>query len=193
MLSYLDKAIAIATDPKQKAFDNGEYGAALWSVSAAKGDTASEQRAKDLMDQKAAAYPVAGQFAIATILYSAPAGSDALKKALDAQFNGMDLCASTHFDRAHPDVSVYLHARFTDPACGNDPKFPHHMQGGLFKLADMLAKNGQADAARPVYEAIKNSDGYETWQFKNLVQDRMNSDLTLPLKGGLPCLACHQN
>jgi hypothetical protein len=198
-LEYLKLSTTIPVDPKERLFNSAFYDATLVAQAAGAGDTTTAQQANAVLEQVVQEFPVYGLFDVAAVESQAPAASSVFQKGLDAYFRAYEICTGGPIDRANPDLTRALHGPYPDPLCGNTPNVPHHLQGELFLMADALVKNRQPDAARALYAAIKESDGYDTWTLQSMVDERLSKDLTAQPGAGPPnhadgvtCFGCHQ-
>jgi hypothetical protein len=204
---YLKKAIDASQDPYEKALNIANYSGSRYSLSKLSHDAAGVQHAIDLMNQVKDQYPALGLFAKAPKLMRAQKSDPDYAQAMEDIFQGYEACLGRKIDRAHPDMSGATTGPFPYDVCGNNPKAPHTAEGTLMIFGDMLVKNGQVDAARPVYEEIKKSAAFSTWPYKDQVDARLSSDLAArakayddpngtprsqPVPGASPCLSCHQ-
>jgi len=202
---YLQHAIDVSTDPYAHALNVANYSGVPYALGALDNDSAKMADAVAMMDEVKREYPALGLFALGPKLMRASKTSPDFAKALEDMFAGYEVCAKTKIDRAHPDFVPVLHASFTERACMNLPTAPHNIEGTAMMFADMLVKNAQPDAARPIYEAIKTVDSYSTWRYRDRLEQRMAEDLAAraakydagdprsqPSLGASPCLGCHQ-
>jgi hypothetical protein len=204
---YLHRALDRATDPYAIALDTTLYSGQPFLQGLMQSNDDLVQQALTMQEQVIRDYPVLGNFSSATILSRAPRTSQYFSLGLERYFRFIELCTGTTIDRAHPDVRGMLHGTSVDLLCQNNTNVPHLVQGSLFLFADLLVKNGQIDAAPDVYRAIRESEGFDTWRFRDQVDVRLNSDLAArateyeqstdvfhqPALGASPCLACHQD
>jgi hypothetical protein len=199
---YLDQARNVATLPYSKALDDTLYSGYPFLQGLQTNNTDLIQQALDLQSPVEAQYPVLGYFSSATILMRAAATSTYFTHGVENYFRFLELCVGAPIDRTSPDVSGMLHATSTDPLCHATANVPHLVEGGLFLFADVLVKNNQIEAAKAVYAVVKQSDGFATWRYRDLVDQRLGADLSAlaatfragaPVSlGASPCLACHQ-
>jgi hypothetical protein len=202
---YLDQARQLAQAPYAKALDTILYSGYPFLLGQQQMNAQETQQAIDLMTQVQAQYPILGQFATATILLRAPRTSPYYAQAVEDYFRYYELCTGTTIDRTTPDLSAMQHGTTADLLCQSFSNVPHVVQGGLFLFGDVLVKNNQIEAARAVYQVIPQTDGFGTWKYADLVNQRLSSDLAAraaqydpananpPPLGASPCLACHED
>ncbi len=208
---YLEQATQLPSDPDRKLWNSAFYAGTVYTSAdpSKPADPAKQAEGRAMYQAVADKFPAFGLFNRAAQLGRASRGSPDFATALESFFLAYETCTGTKMDRAHPDVTLALNggigATDLNRPCGNLPHVPHNIQGELFAFADVLVKNGQVDAAKPVYAAIKKSDGYASWAFRDLVNQRLASDLTQraalyteadstkwPAVGASFCTGCHQ-
>jgi len=205
---YLDLATQLsAPDQARASWNSGFFGALLVSRGSFRSDEATIQRGRDMLASVAREIPSFGLLATADVMRDTAAGSNDFTRAVESYFQYYERCTGTTIDREHPDLAVVLKRPFADPhpSCGNEPHVPHNVQGGLFCFADSLVKANKVDAARPIYDLIEKTEGFDSWKYASLVDDRLSSDLAARAaayqSGGNPrrqpavgtdCFGCHQ-
>jgi len=107
--------------------------------------------------------------------------SDTYKKALDSLWQDIDACIGTQIDRANPDMKPYLGLVTgvgRKKACWwKGDIAPYGFEGLILNLGNGLVKAGQIDAARVMYANAKYADNYETWPYRNVLEEIAASDL----------------
>jgi hypothetical protein len=209
MLKYLKMATEAPPDPDRKVWNYTFYGGVLWGQGSFTHDAASAEQGRQMLALTAQKFPIHGLYTEGSVYARSARLMDEFQTGLDAYYKAFEICTGKPLDRDRPDVSGMLHGPFPDPVCGNMPKIPHNLQGELSLFADMLVKNLQPDAARAVFEAIKQSDDFASWSFAKQVDERLSEDLVArgaafgdphggndptkePSIGASPCLGCHQ-
>lgn len=107
--------------------------------------------------------------------------SDTYKKALDSLWYDIDACIGTKLDRVNPDMRPYLGLVTgvgRKRACWwKGDIAPYGFEGLVLNLGNGLVKAGQIDAARVMYANAKYADNYETWPYRNVLEEIAASDL----------------
>ncbi|WP_394842841.1 hypothetical protein LZC95_37935 [Pendulispora brunnea] len=206
-VKYTQAGVDAAPDQQSKIFATAFAGGVLYSGAMVRQDWAAAQKGREMEQLVTTHMPALGYATVTDLMNGAPRNTPDFTTSLDSLFRLYELCSGAKFDRAHPDMRPLLKRPFANPSrdCGNHYNWPHSIQGYLLNFADILVKNNQPDAARPVYEFISKTEGYDTWnpKFKHIVEERLASDLTKraaeygpgdpqkqPLIGG-GCFACH--
>lgn len=209
-IRYAQLAVDNAPNPLAKTYDTGFLGGFGYSVANFSGDTTAQERYRQLIDGVVkSSIPAFGLLTQADVMTGSPKGSPDFETALEAYFRFYEVCTGKKLDRKTPDPKTLLARPFVidDPACGNSAKVPHNASGSLMNFADTMVKSGNVDGARPIYAAIKQSEGFAGWSpsFAKAVDDRLGSDLKARAArydgGGNPmaqpmigvgCGGCHQ-
>jgi hypothetical protein len=209
---YLLVATQVTDDPDERTWNSAFYAGIVFTGGNpnAPPDPTQQADGRAMYQAVVDRFPVFGLFNRAAQLGRSAKASADFASALDSFFQAYAICTGTNVDRTSPDISSALTGASQMPStldepCGNLPHVPHNIQGEAFAFADMLVKNGQVDAARGVYQAIQQSDGYSTWAFSDEVGQRLSSDLTAraalydnpdsttwPAIGASRCFACHE-
>jgi hypothetical protein len=170
-------------------------------------DTASSNEARLILEGVIEELPAFGLLSRADIMVGPPKNTPDFALALESYFLFYEQCTGTKLDRERPDLASILVRPFADPSttCTNWAHAPHAIQGTLLNFADALVKAGKVDAARPVYAIIKKSEGYDSWKFAAVVDERLGSDLNARAalydgagepraapRIGVGCFGCHQ-
>jgi hypothetical protein len=209
--TYLERASTASADPDTRLWNSAFYAGDVYTGGnpLAPPDPEKQAEGRNIFQDVIDKWPVYGHFNRAAQFQRLPKDTADFASAVASFFSAYDDCTGTNVDHVHPDLSGMVHGGVgttdTNRPCGNLPHVPHNIQGEMFNFADVLVKNGQPDAARPVYEGIKQTDGYETWAYRDQVEERLASDLALrsslyadpdrnkwPAIGASPCLSCHQ-
>lgn len=203
---YTQLAVDLADDPRTRIYNTGFAGGTLYASGAINGDPAAAQQGRDVLDALTREIPAFGYLTRADAMRQAPRDTPDWDISLESLFLFFEQCTGETLDREQPDMTPVLDRPFADPdtTCGNWEHAEHGIQGALFNLADSMVKNGQPDAARSVYAFIPQTEGYDSWPFTNLVDERLSSDLaaraalyddpdpsTHP-RPGADCFGCHQ-
>ncbi|WP_394832276.1 hypothetical protein LVJ94_37745 [Pendulispora rubella] len=204
---YTQQGVDASPDEQSKIFNTAFAGGVLYSAAMVKQDWAAAQKGREMEKLVTAHMPALGYATVTDLMNGAPRNSPDFATSIDSIFRLYEMCSGVKFDRARPDVRPLAKRPFANPSrdCGNAYNWPHSIQGYLLNFGDILVKNQQPDAARPVYEFISKSEGYDTWnpKFKHIVEERLASDLSKraaeyngadpqkqPLIGG-GCFTCH--
>ncbi|WP_394823939.1 hypothetical protein [Pendulispora albinea] len=205
-LEYTELAVRLPNDPYMQLYNSAFWGGTLYTTGARRNDPAAAQQGRDLLEAVVQKIPAFGLLTRSVVMRQAARGSQDWAISLESIFRFYERCTGQRIDRAHPDLTPVLARPFADPdsTCGNWEHAPHNIQGSLLHLGDSLVKNDQPDAARPVYELIERTEGYQGWAFASLVEERLASDLAKRARlydqgepfeqpeVGADCLSCHQ-
>ena len=95
-----------------------------------------------------------------------------------------------------------------DPACPNHPRAAHNVEGAAVVMGDAFVKAQDLEAARDIYEQAKLSPDYGTWNYQQLLEERIATIETraaayatpLPLddpqaawQSTIQCSICHRD
>jgi len=72
-------------------------------------------------------------------------------------------------------VTRELCSKSADPSCNNSPHVPHNLQGGAIYLGDIYARAQDRTAALATYELAKSRPGWDTWDFKDVLDERIRT------------------
>jgi hypothetical protein len=209
-IHYAQLAVDNAPTPAAKNYDSGFLGGFGYSVASFSGDTAAQENYRQLIENVTrSSIPAFGYLTRADVMAGAAKGSADFASSLESYFRFYEVCTGKQIDRKNPDPAALLTRPFVidDPACGNSTKVPHNASGSLMNLADAMVKAGNIEGAKPVYAAIKRSEGFAGWNpsFAKVVDERLAGDLkaraaeydkpgnpmTQPFIG-VGCGGCHQ-
>jgi len=159
------------------------------------------------LDRAVEEFPEFGWFCRFYADWEQPVESEAFQAAVQAGWNSVDVCTDTPMDREHPDVAPFLD-QATDEGprrvCWNLDVVPHNEEGYWLMMGDLLAKDGQTDVARTLYENARYRDSYDSWIFRPELEARLTTlddrvasyrdadptnDAALGLANG--CVVCH--
>lgn len=139
------------------------------------------------------------------------------EKGLEWQWKTMDECYLEKIDRTNPSIEKYLAMEETETnehrkrACWNSWIAPHNVEGFYLNMGDMLVKSGDWETAAKIYENAKLIKGYESWPFKEVLEERTRNaeanvehfrkeypgtqvikNRTIMINSEFSCMACHQ-
>ncbi len=126
-------------------------------------------------------WPEFNKFTIGVTFAGNNPNSKFFKKALNWQWTTLDDCYTASIDRKNPAIQEFLKKDMTghnlgkDRACYNSWIAPHNIEGYLLNMGDMIVKTGDFQTARNVYALAKSSPNYETWFFKNILENRIEN------------------
>lgn len=69
--------------------------------------------------------------------------------------------------------SMYSIKSLTKPECYNNTIAPHSIEGTLLSVGDAWVKEGKYDLASVWYNNAKTSPTYDSWKYKDLLEDRL--------------------
>lgn len=98
-----------------------------------------------------------------------------LEECIDDSIDRDDFDYRRHFDDVQHDQNQ-LNAR----ACGNSAVVPYNAQGFFLVFGDMLAKAGELEMAKDMYNTSMGLPGSETWPYQWLVEHRIDDLSQLP-------------
>ncbi len=158
-------------------------------------------------------YPEFNLFSAGFPMSSLPPTNPLFKQGIEFMWSGVEVCleqANQPFDRNNPDYSSYMYLETDIGAkrvCWNNEKTPRGFEGFFLGFGDMLVKNGQPDVAKIMYANAKLSKTYESWSYKNVLEERIETaeeralafessnykehPVTL-INSPISCVACHQ-
>jgi len=122
-------------------------------------------------------FPEFNYFSAGYIMSSRPKDDDKFQEALDDMWRNLDLCAGEKLDRRNPDYRKLMAQETTSGpkrVCWNSRIAPHNFEGFFLNMGDMLVKKGEVEPARKIYAIAKLSKGYESWQYKALLEERID-------------------
>lgn len=161
-------------------------------------------------------WPSFNLFSIGYVMSTLPHRKDRYQEALGYQWKNLEICLEREINRANPNLSDIdaIPKRVSDHykksrACTNSWIAPHNVEGFLLNLGDMLVKNADTLAAREVYRAAQNVEGYQQWPYREKLQqrlanmeenierfrrteDRIDDDRVVFINTRFACTGCHQ-
>ena len=178
-VAWLETAVAISRDPHVKTYNSGFLGGMLYNRGMQLGNAADAQRAREILDGLVRELPAFGYATRGDVMNRAAVGSADWATALESYFRFFEVCTGESIDRRNPDMTVVLRRPFASPdsTCGNWAHAAHGIQGFLVMFGDSLVKNGQPDAGRRVFELVPKTEGYASWQYKSIIDERLTADL----------------
>ncbi len=167
---FLQSALG-ARDGLQKAYDlcptDHRIAAWLGPVLVNMGRALNKQETIDeglaILQQGIDHYPAFVLFSKLLVYANEPADSPDFQNALDAVYENADYCTGEDGELIN------------DPACQNGEAVYHNLEGSMVFLGDVFAKAGRKADALDFYGQAKGSDDYATWDFQELLADRMDT------------------
>jgi hypothetical protein len=99
------------------------------------------------------------------------------QKGLKWQYSTIDDCACEKNTKNDLVAAVQKIKKSTDPqinrACWNTWIAPHNWEGFCLNWGDMLTKKGEIEEAKKVYLLAKESDSYNEWMYKDVLEKRI--------------------
>ena len=157
-------------------------------------------------------YPLFNLFTGGYIMSRLPKDHDGFKEGLGYQWDILDECMCEKVDRENFDVRKYLHLATTKGdkrVCWNTPMVPHGEEAFFLNLGDMLVKNGEVEKGIKIYNNAKLTKGYDTWKFKDILDDRIKDAVenqknfnqenlkddrkVMMINSSFSCMGCHLN
>lgn len=115
-----------------------------------------------------------------------------------------DLIAATRKIKESKDPKIHR-------ACWNTWIAPHNWEGFCLNWGDMLTKNGEMEEAKKIYLLAKESDTYNDWLYKDVLEKRisdvssnyidfnkiideknLNKQNVIMFNSKISCMSCHQ-
>jgi tetratricopeptide (TPR) repeat protein len=123
-------------------------------------------------------WPQFNKFTVGYVFSNLDTTDKNFKQGLKWQYETIDDCACEKNTRYTGYTSAVQKVRSsTDPkiyrACWNTWIAPHNWEGFCLNWGDMLVKNGEVDEAERIYNLAKESDTYNEWPFKALLEKRL--------------------
>ena len=136
---------------------------------------------------------------------------DAFREGLAQQWETLDRCFGERVSRQQPRLAPYLGLATREGpkrACWNSWIAPHNWEGFFLNFGDMLARTGDLDNARTMYEAARLSPDHAQWPWRDVLTARLerlrelpdllnrkaeHEPLWVPMgRSAFSCSACHQ-
>jgi len=175
-------------------------------------------RCATIMQQAVKDWPAFNLFTAGYVASNQPADSDGFKRALEQQWQNLEVCAHTTLDRHGANLDHFASVMFKASkdsrdarACLNSPSAPHNEEGFLLNMGDMLTKSGDWQTAQKVYALARRSPDYASWPYRDVLEQRTRDAQAnvaalreAPTPGQKPatpimlssnysCVACHQH
>jgi hypothetical protein len=141
-------------------------------------DEQNRRRAYFMLRRSARDAPEFNHFTLGYVLSRLPAGDPRLQEAVESMWSALDACLERAVDRRNPDVSALgATAAPGGPrrVCFNGPYTPHNVEGFFLAFGDLLVKTGNPALARTIYEKAKAVPTFDSWPFKALLEERVQS------------------
>lgn len=159
-------------------------------------------------------WPEFNKFTIGTTFSSDAPDTELFKTALEWQWTTLEDCYTSPIDRSNPNIQRFIsrdmsgHNLGRDRACYNSWIAPHNIEGYFLHMGDMIVKTGDYQTAAKVYELAKASPDYDTWEFKPVLEKRIQNaqrntqtfldnsqqgidNVIISVSGSL-CMSCHK-
>lgn len=108
-------------------------------------------------------YPSFVLFSKVLVYADEPADSPDFQNAVDAVYANVDDCSAEDGGLTN------------DPACNNGAAVPHNLEGSAVFLGDVFAKSGRKSDAMSFYKSAEQSEDYASWDWHDLLADRMET------------------
>ncbi len=129
-------------------------------------------RMKDAVEQ----YPEFNLFSRGYSGSTAPVDSDRFKQGLEDMWKNVEFCFQNRVARADPDYTAVMKEETTvgpKRVCWNGWIAPHNHEGFALNFGDYLLKSGDKKAAKRMYENAKLSRTYQTWPYREVLEQRL--------------------
>lgn len=211
VLSHKYFAEAVRLAPNDARF-LGFLGGMQLAEGSLHGDEKLKRRGYFTLKESTEAWPEFNLFTMGYTLSRLPHTDEKFADAVEYQWETLDLCAEEPVNRKTAEFAPYM-AKETQKgnkrACWNSWIAPHNFEGFFLNMGDMIVKQGDPATARRVYADAKLSKTYESWPYKDVLQERIaqadeNVALfrqppapgeprrTLMIHSAFSCMGCHQ-
>nr|WP_199044397.1 hypothetical protein [Dyella sp. ASV24] len=212
---YFQKAVDLAPDD---ARFRGFLASAILAEAQIDRDAALRDQGAAIMQQAVKDWPAFNLFTAGYVASNQPADSDSFKRALDQQWQNLEVCAHTTLDRHGGNLDQLSNVMFKAStgsrdarACLNSSIAPHNEEGFLLNMGDMLTKSGDWQTAQKVYALAKRSPDYASWPYRDVLERRIHDaqanvaalnaaptpgqkpTTPMMLSSSYSCMACHQH
>lgn len=212
---YFQKAVELAPDDARY---RGFLASAMLAEAQIDRDAALRDQGAAVMQQAVKDWPAFNLFTAGYVASNLPAESDGYKRALEQEWQNLEVCAHTALDRHGANLDHFADVVFKASAgsrdaraCLNSPAAPHNEEGFLLNMGDMLAKAGDWQTASKIYALARRSPDYAQWPYRDVLEQRLRdaeshatSIDTSPasnvkpanpmmLSSSYSCMACHQH
>jgi hypothetical protein len=156
----------------------GFLAAAIQAEGSIHKDEKLKRRGYYLMLDAIDAWPEFNLFTGGYVASRLPADSKQFKRALQWQWQDLDVCVNAKVDRTNPDFARYMAMETTEGhkrACWNSWIAPHNFEGFFLNMGDMLVKAGDWKSARIIYADAKLSTTYAQWMFRDVLEERISA------------------
>jgi hypothetical protein len=212
---YFQKAVDLAPDD---ARFRGFLASAMLAEAQIDRDAALRDQGAAIMQQAVKDWPAFNLFTAGYVASNQPADSDSFKRALDQQWQNLEVCAHTTLDRHGGNLDQLSNVMFKAStgsrdarACLNSSIAPHNEEGFLLNMGDMLTKSGEWQTAQKVYALAKRSPDYASWPYRDVLEQRIHDaqanvaalnaaptpgqkpTTPMMLSSSYSCMACHQH
>jgi uncharacterized membrane protein len=170
---YFSEAVRLAPD-------DARFQGFLASMELGEGAIHGDERLKrrgyfDLLKARDA-WPEFNLFTAGYVLSQLPHTDSKYAAAVAYQWQNLDVCAEDRVDRVTVAYDKYMAKETTTGRkrpCWNSSIAPHNFEGFFLNMGDMLVKQGDPETARRAYSNAKLSKTYQTWPFKNILEERI--------------------
>lgn len=160
-------------------------------------------------------WPQFNKFTIGYFFSSLDKNDKNFKKGLGWQYSTIDDCACEKNTRNDLVAATRKIKQSKNPiiyrACWNSWIAPHNWEGYCLNWGDMLTKNGEMEEAKKIYALAKESDTYNEWPYKEILEKRivnvssnyvdfnqkidevnLNKQNVIMFNSKISCMSCHQ-
>lgn len=213
--NYFERALAQSPDDARL---QGFLASSMLAEAGIEHDPLLQQQGMRTMQQAIKAWPAFNLFTAGYVLSNLDASSAGFRQALAWQWDNLAVCARENVDRRQPDMrrlSARIHAMPNDArdhrACNDTAIAPHNEEGFFLNMGDMLVKAGDWQKARTIYAAAKQSSGYASWPYRDVLEQRIADaraniarfnevsrpgvnppSVRMMFNSTFACMACHQ-
>lgn len=129
-----------------------------------------------MLQESVEKFPEFNHFTIGFVMSSLPRTDRRYQDALDNMWEALDACfGKTDRGRPAPPDRALFTTQGPKRVCANSPLAPHNLEGFMLNMGDMLVKAGEPDVAKIVYANARASETFESWPYRNLLEQRIAS------------------
>lgn len=153
----------------------GWLGSVLVGTGHATGDQAVTAAGLALIDAGVESNVEFNGFVLSLAHFGAPLGSPEFTLAQQAMWASVEACAGFSVSRQAPELAAVVDAVYSPDApavCRSGSKAVHGLEGFFLYFGDLLAKAGDENGARAMYDATRLVPSFETWPYRFLVAER---------------------
>jgi len=160
-------------------------------------------------------WPQFNKFTLGYVFSGLDTTNKNFQKGLQWQYSTIDDCACEKNTKNDYVAAIQKIKKSNDPsikrAFWNTWIAPHNWEGFCLNWGDMLTKNGEVEEAIKIYSLAKESDTYDEWIYKDILEERisevnanktefnkkidevnLHSQKVIMFNSKVSCMSCHQ-